>query len=475
MRRQLFKKKIYFFLLSFITISGCSKKLNPGKLLHNNTFAYSWSPVNSSLNNIITPLELSLRDTINIGKKIKEINKLPKGHRVIRLWDSYQLLTRNQKDKKRVNVKGKDVLMPSIWWDKGLIICRKFHEKVFRIFKENEVELDMVILDAEDNFSNWVLDSYNKHSLKENKVDIYDIQMKDERYSKLKKKLSFSNIDVVKQRSHTKKPYLEWNALMNERKIEYLNKAIYEPIKSYYPDIKFSNYGAYYYNKETGVPEVNGHKEYLYGTGGHVGTHQCREFYGRLGQIATTNKPDNAQQFNPTPYNAFIYEVYKFHSMKEASSVPIHAWLSNKSFKEPTTYLHQSDYYQEMIYHLLCKGVDQLLYWNAHRNAKDDVLLSKIMKHYDQIALLDTSKTRVGSDVKFECNWNANYIISRMNANPKVYRFTPRINEDVSLENIITNRSPATFLINGVKIELVEFKILDKSSLSSKGVWLEKY
>ena len=88
-----------------------------------------------------------------------------------------------------------------------------------------------------------------------------------------------------------------------------------------------------------------------------------------------------------------------------------------------------------MIYHLLCLGVDQLLYWNAHKNANDDILLSKLMQQFDQMSTLNISETNFKSKETFKCDWNAEYLMTSMAKNPNLFRFTPSLDENKFVES----------------------------------------
>lgn len=84
-----------------------------------------------------------------------------------------------------------------------------------------------------------------------------------------------------------------WNAVMEEHRAGYLNRAIYEPIRKYFPDVDVANYGNYYKNQTFPSGNFVRMTETSQTPGARFGTLQGEAFYGDYATIRTgdPNRP----------------------------------------------------------------------------------------------------------------------------------------------------------------------------------------
>ena len=79
----------------------------------------------------------------------------------------------------------------------------------------------------------------------------------DPRFADLATKLGFTDLTTValwwQQKGEARQNYLRWNAVMSELVTDYMNQAIYAPIRKHYPKVKMSNYGNFHYTKDLGL------------------------------------------------------------------------------------------------------------------------------------------------------------------------------------------------------------------------------
>ena len=82
--------------------------------------------------------------------------------------------------------------------------------------------------------------------------------------------------------------HARWQAYAFWLTARHINEAMYEPVRTYFPQVKFSNYGAFMDKLRTprpnGIPPEVGDVPGRYGA--YVGTHQATDgLYGTIGGI----------------------------------------------------------------------------------------------------------------------------------------------------------------------------------------------
>ncbi len=371
-----------------------------------------------------------------------------------------------------------------LWWEGGVSETKQLYDDFFREYSDIGGELDIFILDFEGGMSNWAWS--NISSPWDNAI--WNAIESDPRYSAegINQTLISNgfypgrlNNSVGQWGPHArpaeaKDNYLIWNSLMHNRAADYINEAVYDPLRTYFSDAKASNYGYYYWDSDYAVKDFNGHRSRDYGNGAIFGTHQSQEIYGRLGQI--TN-PGNGPlgvgyTYEKTPFNAFRYEANKMRSMYLSDpETPITPWVSRKGFVDAKTVLYDSDYYQENILHAGLTGADYFLYWNPFASEAEDKLFSDTLKELDEMIGYDASRQPLINNL---ASWTDDFVFTGMQVGEyKVWRFTP--NEDATTS---LNDSPESiiFTVEGAETKTITFpgaRIYESSISSSPiGYWI---
>jgi hypothetical protein len=143
------------------------------------------------------------------------------------------------------------------------------------------------------------------------------------------------------------------------------NKAIFEPVKKLYPDIKASNYNDYVVTIDKTVPEENGHMQYHLA---NFGTHNSKSFYGNIGNYADKTGSDSD--------SVLQWEIDQYEAIRDSSDIPTRAWVSYFSYAKSN--LIQEDY-EKMLLYLICNTEEPLLFWNPNAPSTDNKLVYGIV------------------------------------------------------------------------------------------------
>ncbi|MFC1736663.1 hypothetical protein ACFL1X_11145 [Candidatus Hydrogenedentota bacterium] len=435
---------------------------------------YCWSQVAPELQNLVSFEWLTLNKLEDPAGVKAATDKMPPGHRVIFLWDVHRDMIDHPDDRCRDENGKTGVHGGSIWLDHGVTLVRERLDDFFKQYKSLGGQLDVVVIDWEAGLSNWHLGN----DLRRWK-EIQD----DPRFPEIAEKLGFSDLTTVaerwKQKDDSRLNYLRWNSLMQDRLASYLNEAIYAPIRKYYPNVTLSNYGYYHYSRELGVPDHNGHRYYLFGSGAHVGTHQSKELYTRLGNIAI-NPPEELKAYPHTPFNGFRHALNIMRCMAGSSDVPICPWFAYRRFSEGYTAAANHNLYQELIFHVGLSGAGAFLFWNPRPYAKghdptkftsdeQDRLFSDCLKRLS--GLVGQVDRRALS--RKLVSWTSDYALSGMRAgNQTIWRFTPNLDGGAKRESTRVG-TEATFQVGNRRISIPGGRVVvPEAELSDQGYWI---
>jgi hypothetical protein len=446
------------------------------------TYAYSWSPVAKSLNNIVPFHWLRWSDMAHMDTAIKRAitatRAMPRGHRVMFSWDMHRIMASHPDDVVR-NGKGEAVVCRAkdgrtspyngIWWDQGRRAARERFAEFFGRYAAAGGRLDVLILDFEQPSTSWHL--YQRAQRYGCGVDDYFSALQnDPRFERLGAELGFTDLSLVVH-WYTSDHYLRWNGAMRRRFADDINQALFAPLREVFPRVKMANYGGYYQDASLHLLDLNGHDAHKYYSGRHVGTHQSRELYGWLGNIAQS-KLNGAAPYRKSPFNAFRYAVNKMRAMKLSSPVPIYPWISHKEFNESV--LSDSDLYQELIFHIALSGVEEFLYWNPRSvvppaSKGSDRLVSDTLREFDEVIGHGNRRSLVTE----LAGWSDEYLLTGMRVNDRtVWRLPPRREGAASLDTMLVNTDPAAFRIGRQLITMPKAKVVRRKSVSGHGFWL---
>ena len=448
-----------------------------------NFVAYSWSPVEDNSPNIIPFhwLKSSAADDLQafVDEAVKATEAMPPGHRVLFSWDIHRMmmfqnngdfLITSNGDVAGCNSEAGFIPYRSLWLNKGVTKVSNYFSDFFKLYSEAGGKLDVFVLDFEQGFSYWhLLDLVEKNYPCD--INHYlDAIQNDSRFSAVRDALAIDDLKSI-QLWHENDEHLKWLAYTWTHLANYIDSAVYQPLKDYYPSAEFSNYGYYYQSSDYDFPDIYGSFKHRYSAGVHVGTHQSREIYGWMNLPGGTTLA--GVDYFATPFNAFRFAVNKLRAMLLSSPVPVSPWVAYKGFNQ--SHLNDNDYYQELIYHILLSGVDYLLYWNPAEQAdyskQDDRLLNQLISNVN--ALIDNRKL---SYLTAElAGWLDDLLITKTQLNEEVqlWRLTVDIGINENISDLIIQSNPAKININDSIYEFNSMKVLQvDDALSDKGLWL---
>lgn len=321
-----------------------------------------------------------------------------------------------------------------IWYDFGIEYTRQIFDDFFREYRDIGGQIDFFVLDAEYFPVNWAFGS-----------DITNVTQQaqwaaiqnDPRFGPVAQQLGFSDLSLV--HNYWLHPhYLSWNQFAMRQVADAINRAVFEPMRRYFPDVKMSNWEGFYQTQEYAIPDYNSHNiSYCHpglycGPGSHVGTHQARVFYGELGQISLVWNPGGGGLYEATPFNAFRYNANQMRASVLSSDVPVQPWFSPKSYYPHLTQnigFSNSDYYQELLFHVALSGANEFLYWN-HPSINpwqinhSDRMMDACLKQIGWLTGYNDRRTLV-SELS---SWTDNHMLTGMVAGGrKVWRMTPQL------------------------------------------------
>ena len=438
-----------------------------------NTFVFSWDRLQGNYRNITPMVRLRMRDTADITGVVQKLKGLPDGKRVLLLFDTYKILFNNKKDKLGSNARG----VQSIWWDNGVADCRAFHEAIFRKIRNAGAHIDLIVTDIEPGMSNWALKMQQAAVKKESsEADVYMAMETDVRFDAIKRELVIEDNagDWLKNKNNA----MKWNYYMEQRKAKYINRAIFEPARQFYPDVEMCNYRSFHWSRQFPVPDLHGHPVYLYGNGAHVGTAQSIDLYGRLGQISTVQLPQGVTAFPKTPFNAMKYELNKVRATAYSSDAPLYPWIYYKSYDGANTCLNNSEYYEEMLYHILMYGIQTFLYLNQSpdkpASARDNRIVDECVTRFKALVGNGIFQPVAVSERKL-LDWNAGYVLSSVIIDGRtISRITLNIPDGDDVKNHIVSHNPLVLKIGNSRVDLPGYSVGSIAQTGTKGLWVEK-
>lgn len=466
--------------LAFFSIAACSNKAE------NNApdfVAYSWSPVPDNHANIIPFHWLQSADTVNmqaqISDAVRATQAMPQGHRVLFSWDIHRSMSFQENGDFLYTASGEvagcnseNGFKPyrSLWWDNGIEKVRRYFTDFFKLYRQAGGELDVFVLDFEQGFSYWHLVDLVEKNYSCGLDHYLDAMQNDSRFSQVRDSVAINDLKSIKL-WYENDDHLRWQAFAWAHLASYIDRAIYGPLRDYFPNADFSNYGYYYQSSRFDLPDIHGTYTHRYTDGIHVGTHQSREIYGWMNLPAGTVL--EGMEYSATPFNAFRFAVNKVRAMLLSSAVPVSPWVGYKGFDQ--SHLKDNDFYQELIYHILLSGVDYLLYWNPSQQAdyssEDDRLLNQLIGQVNGM----TNNRKLSAMTRELVSWLDNLVITKaeLAEHIEVWRVTADIGLSQDIGDMIIQAEPAIIKINDSVYKFDSMKVWDEiKPLSDKGIWL---
>ncbi len=469
--------------------------------------------------NVTTPM-LEQKGAKSLAKEIAaQLKALPEGRRVIDLTNFTYCLSDNMTNYFFLSEDSKEYL-------------KKNTDSFFKALKEEGAPLDVVIDDNESGIVCYAVENYAIQNFKDASESISQtIKTKGHLYEEwIKEQL----IAIEKMPEYQKvRPLLEANGFVfgEEYDLEYINifpgaqeprrsvfyskerpegaeyaytifnetmdegiyftayrEAVYDQITKYYPDIKYSNYGD---GVGTGmIPMVNyqgtpspatGHKNTFI-----TGTHTALVRYGNFKDIVKYPPQDYPWDTMPnTAFNQLLHTMRSTQNNTIAANneIPAMIWVGIKGWTSINGQggyqnFHETDYYQEAMFHLGLTDPDPWLIYNQDSpNQGDDLnLLRRVFAQLGELVGFEDRKVIIPT-LNQVVSWDQRYVISGMSANGKgIFRITPDLYcPGVSMDNfLVSTMDGITFKIGNqyVKFPQGSYIYQPDDVVSQYGFWV---
>jgi len=412
------------------------------------------------------------RTNIALAKQMTD--RQPEGRRAMFSWDLHRRMFTHPDDQLTTESGEK---FTAYWWDHGVQDALTEFDTFFREFHAQGGKLDYFILDSEHDIGAEV-----------NSPARWKAVAKDPRFKRILLDLnrtSYSEFDGPnKPGAHGYWRYC------NYRSWQYFGR-IYNVIRKYYPNVKFSDYCAY--NSLTDLVAWGPFRfdEKAVGQYGlHAGTHQSPSLYGvitYLGDVAVEGK-----KFGLGPFRSLMLAANQGRASKFSSPVPLAPWIAWRGYRTdyedkpegspPRSSFGNTDYYQELVFHTAMLDPDFFLLWSAFRWREDQKAEDWCQAEHLQLVdrMMDQINGLVGfSDRKTLVDrlapWHGPFLLSGSIGNGQsVWRLTPDPDQSkVALAEILVCEDPLTFRLGTQTLVLPGAKlILEKEPLSEVGYWI---
>lgn len=265
-------------------------------------------------------------------------------------------------------------------------------------------------------------------------------------------------------------------------------EAVYEQIIKYYPDIRFSNYGD---SLGTGMlPLVNYQGTPRPVTGKKStfipGTHTAKVYYGNFKDIEKYPPEQYPWDTMPnTAFNQLLLTMFNTQDNTIAANneIPAMVWMGLKGWTSihgqgGYQNFHETDYYQEAMFHLGLVNPDPFLVYNQDSASQGDDLnlLRRIFIQLGELVGFEDRKIIVPT-LNQAVSWDQRYIVSGMSANGKgIFRITPDLyTPGVSIDNfLVSTMDGITFRIGNQYVKFPEGSYIyqPEDVISQYGYWV---
>lgn len=364
------------------------------------------TPTASGLDHVVTMPFVHVAD--DPGNVATQLLTMPIGKRVIVLSDFHTLLLGHTEDRCK-DADGDFVDFISPWFPTGTAAVQAWLVPLLQAVKDAGATIDFVVTDIEQagfNLSDFVISVTGGNPQ-------YEAIAADPRFAEGSPSARALYDGVVVDREVPPGSDLEakrWNAVMTHLLGQALRAAIYDSLVSVFPDAGYSQFGgddsgAYIIAPESDpLVDYNGWETIGYDV---PGTHQSPATYTNLGGVVfyPLGRPPHSREVGTpvwtNPMATLGWQISNMRALVRASSVPILPWVQYRAYKDIrfNEVLHDTDYYQELLYHLLLTcGTTNFLYFNpptdalsTAKGAGDDGVMSDLLAEYQWLARSATS------------------------------------------------------------------------------------
>ena len=263
-------------------------------------------------------------------------------------------------------------------------------------------------------------------------------------------------------------------------------ETVYNNIKEYYPDIKFSNWG---FTSQSGVVQqydLNGNYNTPVSERPLLGANYANIIcYSNMGLMAgfIEDNPPEGWRYEKYPLNAFSELFVEYITICDMQLSDhrdgFTVWISTKDAS-----YYNTDYYCEMVFHTGMFNPDPYLYWAGgtlgSSNGSEIIeeqyeIIDKLLSQLDDLVGFEDRKSLLTEYWQVP-TWDQRYLLSGMSAGGKnVWRITPDLyTPGVSMENFLVNKSTPKFRIGNQCIDFPAGSYIyePEENLSQYGYWV---
>ncbi|MDA8376899.1 MAG: hypothetical protein M0Z50_07550 [Planctomycetia bacterium] len=293
---------------------------------------------NKKLINLLPILYIHNRDYSHPAAMARKSQQLPAGRAAIFLWNAApNLLTCPQNTCR--TPEDQPTHFPSPWLSAGAAQIQARMAAFFRRYKAAGGRLNYLVLDYEAGLTSWQLKL----------PDIQAIEH-DPRSTELTAQLGFPYLSSIFFPGPNRR---KWNLQMGQRVAKALNTAFFQPARMSFPDIAASNFNGLNMRSPYIVPDINNHYQPCACVFGNC---QSPALYGDIGGLAYASP--GGRPYGKTPFAILRYELMYLQGVQRSSNLPVVPWVAYKHYGKIGIY------YKELIYQIVMRGCNQLLYFN---------------------------------------------------------------------------------------------------------------
>ena len=203
--------------------------------------------------------------------------------------------------------------------------------------------------------------------------------------------------------------YTRWTKVLGRLYSKYLLEGEYDAAKTFYPNLKYSNYGFYYIPDNDTVYDFNGHSQPEDRIRNNAVIANSPSLYGSLnsGNVPNSYKlsPTNPNVliFDPGAgpdrygnlpgdfgFKALIFDQNEARTIKRNSDAEFHPWIGHRGFS-PSAYAN-NNYWNEHVYQTCMLVPEVILYFNpstvnnAEKDTQEDTALNNILEEVNTLS-----------------------------------------------------------------------------------------
>lgn len=305
------------------------------------------------------------------------LDAMPEGRRAIFWWHGLDSLYNQD------TITGSNgIHYRSLWPVKGIAYWKNQVNTWFKALHDIGGKVDVVYFDYEDGISTWSQPRAGDPLTEAEYIIYYQAIMADPRWPELATRMGFSDlINPEVWNFWVNQNYVIFNGITSALRSMQMNEAIYEPLKSYWPNIIQWCDGAIVTKPSECVREFNGHRSWSwYGYDDHLfpdggtgyATHDVIYLFNGYG-LNFANRTDvvgDGQPVGSSPYKAVLFFMDEARAQMRSTSRPWVPLMAYEHFSDnfvndlTQPNFHGTGWYQEVVFHALLTGADTIEYWN---------------------------------------------------------------------------------------------------------------